>query len=130
MTTVLIADDQPDLVAILSARFAALGFETLEAADGMEALRLLRERRPDVAVLDVMMPELNGYQVCREVKHDAALAGTPVILLTVKGSDADRFWGAEVGADLYLAKPMDPRQVVAHVRDLLERRGASPGAGG
>lgn len=121
MPTVLIADDQPDLLAILGARFAAHGFQTLTAPNGAEALRLACERHPDVIVLDVMMPELNGYQVCREIKADAQLARTPVILLTVKNSDADRFWGAEVGADLYLAKPADPRQVVEQAKALIER---------
>lgn len=120
-TTVLIADDQPDLLAILAARFAAHGFQALTAPDGAEALRLARARRPDAVVLDVMMPELNGYQVCRAIKGDPQLAATAVLLLTVKSSDADRFWGAEVGADRYLTKPADPRQVVAAVAELLGR---------
>jgi twitching motility two-component system response regulator PilH len=118
---VLIADDNPDLVAILSGRFRTHGFEVLEAKDGAEAMELIRAKRPDVAVLDVMMPELNGYQVCRSIREDAGLADIRVVLLTAKDSDADKFWGAEVGADLYLTKPVEPASVVAHVQGLLAR---------
>ncbi len=119
MPTILIADDEADLLAILHDRFAALGFEVLTACNGVEALEGVQKGRPDVVILDLMMPELNGFQVCRRIKDDAALADTPVIMLTAKDTDADRFWGQEVGADLYLTKPADPAQVVARVEELL-----------
>lgn len=118
MPKILIVDDEADLVAILEDRFEALGFEVLTARNGAEALERAAER-PDIVVLDLMMPELNGFQVCRRIKDDPELASTPVIMLTAKDTEADRFWGAEVGADLYLAKPADPAAVVQHVERLL-----------
>lgn len=121
MPTILIADDVPDLVHLLASRFRALGFQVLEASDGMEALEKAQGSRPDVVLLDVMMPELNGYQVCRRIKADPSLAGTPVALLTAKDSEADKFWGDEVGADLYLTKPVEPGLVVTQIQELLKR---------
>jgi two-component system phosphate regulon response regulator PhoB len=118
MTTVLLADDHADLLAILSGRLKAAGFEVLEAKNGSEALSQVRAGRPEIAILDVMMPELNGFQVCRKIKADRELAGTKVVLLTAKATDADRFWGAEVGADLYLTKPIDPAEVVRRIQEL------------
>jgi DNA-binding response OmpR family regulator len=120
MTTILIADDMPDIVSLLGSRFRALGYTVLEARDGMEALEQARQKPPDIIVLDVMMPELNGFQVCRQIKSDAKLARVPIILLTAKDSEADQFWGAEVGADLYLTKPIEPANVVMHVQELLK----------
>ena len=117
----LLADDEPDLVTILANRFRASGFAVLEASDGAGALQQSTERLPDVIVLDVNMPELNGFQVCRRLKQDDRTQAIPVVLLTAKDSEADRFWGKEVGADLYLTKPIDPWKVVQQVLELLRR---------
>ena len=117
---ILIADDQPDLLAILATRFRAIGVDVLEARNGAEALALTEERRPQLVILDVMMPELNGFQVCRRIKQDRDLCQIPVILLTAKDSEADHFWGNEVGADLYLTKPVHPASVVLQVQELLD----------
>jgi len=117
---IVIADDEPDIVAILSGRFRAAGFEVFAARNGSEAVEAVRHHHPEVLVSDVMMPELNGFQVCRKVRSDPDLADVRLVLLTAKDSEADRFWGSEVGADLYLAKPLDPARVVASVRALLE----------
>jgi DNA-binding response OmpR family regulator len=122
MTTVLVADDETDLLTILHDRLVALGYDVLTARNGVEALEGIKGGRPDIVILDLMMPELNGFQVCRRVKADPSLTPTPVIMLTAKDTDADRFWGHEVGADLYLTKPMDPAQVVAHVQELLSAK--------
>ena len=119
MPTILIADDEADLLAILHDRFAALDFEVIKARNGVEAVEKIRTSRPDIVILDLMMPELNGFQACRRVKSDPELSGIPVIMLTAKDTEADRFWGREVGADLYLTKPADPAQVVHHVQELL-----------
>jgi DNA-binding response OmpR family regulator len=120
MARILIADDQPDLLSILASRFRALGFDVAEAKNGAEALKKAREGDVDLLILDVMMPELNGFQVCRHLKEDAKHSAVPIIMLTAKDSEADRFWGTEVGADLYLTKPIDPGQVVLHAQELLE----------
>jgi DNA-binding response OmpR family regulator len=119
VASVLIADDNRDLVAILSGRFRAHHFQVFEARDGAEALEMARAEHPDAIILDVMMPELNGYQVCRSLRSEAALADVPIVILTAKDSEADKFWGAEVGADLFLTKPVDPAVVVSEVRRLL-----------
>jgi len=118
---ILIADDEADLLTVLRDRFAALGFEVLSARDGVEAVEQARQGHPDVIILDLMMPRLNGFQACRRIKDDAELSGIPVIMLTAKDSEADRFWGAEVGAELYLAKPADPANVVHQVQELLAK---------
>jgi DNA-binding response OmpR family regulator len=97
---VLLVDDEPDLVTILSHRFKATGFSVAEATDGASALQQLADQVPDAIVLDVNMPELNGFQVCRRLKSDSRTRNVPVVLLTAKDSDADKFWGREVGADL------------------------------
>jgi DNA-binding response OmpR family regulator len=122
MPRILIADDNADLVAILASRFRAIGFDVHEASNGARALESAAQHKPDIIVLDVMMPELNGYQVCRRLKEDAQLKAIPVILLTAKDSEADQFWGFEVGADLYLTKPIDPASVVTKVQRLLQPR--------
>ncbi|MCC6752184.1 MAG: response regulator [Deltaproteobacteria bacterium] len=119
MPRILIAEDNQDLLAILAGRFRALGFEVVDVLNGADALAAAKKQRPDVVLLDVMMPELNGFQVCRRLKEDPALASVPIVLLTAKDTDADKFWGSEVGANLYLTKPIDPAQVVTHVQQLL-----------
>lgn len=119
MAVILIADDMPDIVSLLASRFRSMGHRVIEARDGAEALKLAKADHPDVAILDVMMPELNGFQVCRQIKADASLASIRVILLTAKDTEADVFWGSEVGADLYLTKPMEPATVVTRVQELL-----------
>jgi DNA-binding response OmpR family regulator len=119
---VLIADDNPDLVAILSTRFRALGFDVVEAANGARALEEAKKQAPDIMVLDVMMPELNGFQVCRKLKENNALKHIPVVLLTAKSAEADKFWGHEVGATLYLTKPVDPGVVVHQVQTILGKK--------
>lgn len=123
MPSIVVADDQPDLLAILSARLRAAGFEVHEAQDGQQALQAVREKKPDIVLLDVMMPELNGYQVCRTIKTEDNLKGIPVVLLTAKDGEADKFWGTEVGADLYLTKPANPAAVVLKISEMLGRQG-------
>jgi DNA-binding response OmpR family regulator len=119
MPSIVVADDQPDLLAILSARLRAAGFEVHEAQDGQQALQAVQDKKPDIVLLDVMMPELNGFQVCRSIKSDDALKQIPVVLLTAKDGEADKFWGSEVGADLYLTKPINPAAVVLKVSEML-----------
>jgi DNA-binding response OmpR family regulator len=121
MAKILIADDAQDMVTVLASRFRALGHQVIEANDGIQALELAQREKPDLVLLDVMMPELNGFQVCRRMKSDPALAKVPVVLLTAKDTDADRFWGSEVGADAYLTKPVDPGAVVLRVQEILGR---------
>jgi DNA-binding response OmpR family regulator len=121
MTKILIADDNSDLLDILVSRFRAVGFEVVAAQNGTAALEVARREQPELAVLDVMMPELNGFQVCRRLREDESLKEMPIVLLTAKDTEADQFWGFEVGADLYLTKPIEPGEVVAEVQKLLDK---------
>jgi class 3 adenylate cyclase len=116
---VLIADDSPANVDILSARLAVHGYEILTAADGEEALALAREKHPDVILLDVMMPKLDGFEVCRRLKADVSLPFMPVILVTARVESKDVVTGLEAGADEYLTKPVDQAALVARVKSML-----------
>jgi two-component system, OmpR family, alkaline phosphatase synthesis response regulator PhoP len=119
---ILIADDEPHLRLLLEQTLEPLeerGVELLTAANGGEALELIRKERPSLVLLDVMMPVMNGFDVCRAVKADPSLKATWVIILTAKGQEIDRATGAEVGADQYLTKPFDPDRLLAHATSAL-----------
>jgi two-component system, OmpR family, alkaline phosphatase synthesis response regulator PhoP len=119
---VLIADDEVHIRMLLEQTLEDLedaGVELLLAADGQEALDLIRSEAPDVVFLDVMMPKLNGFDVCTAVKADPSLAATTVVLLTAKGQEVDRERGRQAGADLYLTKPFDPDELRATAERLL-----------
>jgi len=120
--TVLIVDDEPHIRLLLEQTLDELdehGVEVATATNGGDALKAIRETRPSLVLLDVMMPVMNGFEVCKAVKSDAALRDTYVVLLTAKGQELDRATGAEVGADLYLTKPFDPDDVLARVAKVL-----------
>jgi DNA-binding response OmpR family regulator len=117
---VLLVDDTPECLQFLDARLRALGYATSIVHNGAQALEEVARERPDLVVLDISMPEMNGYQACREIKRIAA--GLPVLVLTAKGDPAHRFWALESGADDFLTKPIDPAVVAQRVRALLGRR--------
>lgn len=117
---IVVADDEPSILLMVENRLKANGFEVVTAADGAQALAAIKQHKPDLAILDIMMPPPNGYQVCRMIKDDPALKKTPVILLTARGSQSDRFWGTESGADAYITKPYDPKELMETVSRLLE----------
>jgi len=104
---VLLVDDEPNIQTIVSARLVAMGFEVLIAKDGQEGLDLARKESPDVILLDLMLPKLDGYKVCRMLKFDKAYEHIPVIIFSAKGSDADKKLAEQAGADEYLVKPFD-----------------------
>jgi DNA-binding response OmpR family regulator len=114
---VLLVDDNPAAIEPLNVRLRGLGYATTVLHDGAQALASARRDRPDLAILDVMLPEVNGYQICRELKR---LERPPVVvILTAKSEPADRFWAMECGADLFLTKPVDPEVLVLRVAALL-----------
>lgn len=116
---VLLVDDNPKALEILDVRLKALGHRTTIAHNGELAIAVVERDKPDVVVLDVTMPELNGYQACRAIKRiDAKL---PVLILTAKTDPADRFWAMQSGADSFLNKPIDPAIVVQTIAMLLQR---------
>lgn len=118
MALMLIADDNPQLLNILSSAARREGFETVTALDGRQALDTFRTRLPQIALLDVMMPELDGFQVCREIRRDS---NVPVIMITARGEDFEKIMGLDIGADDYIVKPFSPGEVMARVRAVLRR---------
>ena len=118
---VLIVDDDPVVRRMLQLTFEAEGFDVLTAGDGIEGLEVVRSGHPDVLVLDIMMPKLDGMKVMRELKSDDDLAGIPVILLSAKATSFDIELGLKAGADDYVTKPCDPIDLVDRVRNLLAR---------
>jgi DNA-binding response OmpR family regulator len=124
---VLVADDDEDILQLLSFRLERAGYEIVQARSGDEALQLALELVPALAVLDVMMPGLNGYEVTRELRRNQATSTTPVILLTAKAQAADVARGMAAGADNYVRKPFDARDLADRVDRLLHPRLVSTG---
>lgn len=118
MSIMLIADDSPQLLNILNSAARKEGFETVLAQDGQEALDEFYARKPQVVLLDVMMPKLDGFQVCREIRRQSDV---PVIMVTARGEDFEKIMGLDIGADDYIVKPFSPGEVMARVRAVLRR---------
>ncbi len=123
MQYILIADDNPDITDVLSEYAKKEGYEALLAADGEEALRLFGQYAPAVVRLDVMMPKMDGYAVCREIRKTSDV---PVILITARGEDFEKIMGLDIGADDYIVKPFSPSEVMARVRAVLRRMVKKP----
>ena len=119
---ILVVDDEIYIVHILEFTLTMEGYEVVTAADGEEALQKVQQERPDLIVLDIMMPKMDGYEVCRRLRQDEDLRGLPVILLSAKGRPVDRETGLEVGADDYIVKPFSPRRLLEKIKDLLRRQ--------
>lgn len=119
--TVVVADDDADIRDLVTFKLGSAGYTVVPAADGDEALQLINEHRPELAVLDVMMPGQSGLDVLRSIRADEALAGTRVILLTARARDVDVDAGFSTGADDYLTKPFSPRELVHRVTTLIGR---------
>ncbi len=117
--TVLIVDDEPHILRSLGFVIHRAGYRVIEARSGREALRMIRQHHPDLVFLDIMMPELNGYEVCRRVKQEDGSNSTFIIMLTAKGQRPDRRAGVEAGADEYMTKPFSPSRAVERVQDIL-----------
>jgi CheY-like chemotaxis protein len=127
---ILVADDNETNRDILATRLEASGYEVLHAGDGEEALAVTREHRPDLILLDIMMPKLDGIEVCRRLKADAALPFTPIVLVTAKAESSDVVEGLDAGADEYLTKPIDQKALVARVKALLRIKERHDSGGG
>jgi two-component system phosphate regulon response regulator PhoB len=123
---ILIVDDERDLLSLLDFNLRQAGFETLLAANGEQAQQQLRRRTPDLVLLDLMLPDMPGTEICRQLKGDPRTKHVPVILLTAKGEEVDRVVGFELGADDYVTKPFSVRELVLRVRAIL-RRATNPG---
>jgi two-component system alkaline phosphatase synthesis response regulator PhoP len=118
---ILVVEDEADLREVLAYNLRREGFTVGVAADGAKALAAIRRDRPDLVLLDLMLPDVDGIEVCRRVRQDADLAATPVIMLTAKGEESDVVLGLGVGADDYVTKPFSVRELVARVKAVLRR---------
>ncbi|MBK9715027.1 MAG: response regulator transcription factor [Kouleothrix sp.] len=120
---ILVVDDDKQIVRLVASYLEQAGYQTLTACDGASALRAIRSERPDLVVLDLMLPDQDGWAITRQVRGDPSLARLPIIMLTARVEDIDRIVGLELGADDYIAKPFNPHEVVARVRAVLRRSG-------
>ncbi|MBC7172793.1 MAG: response regulator [Polyangiaceae bacterium] len=120
---ILVADDDLEILSIVARHVKALGAEVLEASDGEEALRVARREKPDLIVLDVMMPGMSGWEVCRAVREDEALANTGVVMLTGIGERLNEMTSPLYGADDFLDKPFELQDLEAKIMETLEKRG-------
>jgi two-component system, OmpR family, phosphate regulon response regulator OmpR len=120
VTRLLVVDDEPNIRELLAQTFRLVGFDVRCAATGAEALNAATADRPDLVVLDVMLPDLDGLETCRRIR---SISDVPVLMLTAKGEETDRIVGLEIGADDYLPKPFNPRELLARLRAILRRRG-------
>jgi len=122
-TRILIVDDEPDVVQLVEYNLRAADYEVVAAADGADALKKARALTPNLIILDLMLPGLDGLEVCKLLRRDQGTAAIPIIMLTAKASEMDRVLGLELGADDYVTKPFSPRELVLRVKRLL-RSGA------
>jgi DNA-binding response OmpR family regulator len=127
VTEILVVEDEPDILRLVVHHLEREGFRCRTAATGPDAVQAARAHRPDLVVLDVMLPGLDGFEVCRRLRADPGTAGVPIIMLTAKSEEVDRVVGLELGADDYVVKPFSPKELVARVRAVLRRlRPAAP----
>jgi two-component system, OmpR family, phosphate regulon response regulator PhoB len=125
MAQVLIVDDEADLASLVEFNLKQAGMETTVALTGEEALQAVARKVPDVVLLDLMLPDISGKEVCRRMRADPRMQEVPVLMLTARGEEADRVEGFEVGADDYVTKPFSPRELVLRVKAILRRAGAT-----
>src|SRR5262249_52966533 len=119
---ILVADDSPNIREILKISLEGDGYTVSLAEDGDQALSLVTQEKPDLVIIDVMMPRANGFQVCRRIKTDHATLNIPVIMLTAKSAQQDVFWGKDCGADEYITKPFSTKELVKTIERLLQGR--------
>ena len=122
-TAILIADDDPQVVELVHAYLEKEGFAVVIAADGETALERVARDRPDLVVLDIMLPKLDGWAVCRHLREDPDTRTIPIVMLTSRGEEMDRVLGLELGADDYVTKPFSPRELMARIKAVLRRTG-------
>ncbi len=122
---ILVVDDDAQIARLVRTYLEKSGFAVLTAANGEDALHLIRSEKPDLVVLDLMLPDRDGWEITRIVRRDETLKALPIIMLTARVEDTDRIVGLELGADDYIPKPFNPREVVARVRAVLRRVGAT-----
>jgi two-component system alkaline phosphatase synthesis response regulator PhoP len=123
---ILVVEDEPDIRKLVQYNLTQERFNVLEAEDGEQALKLLQREKPNLVILDLMLPGLSGMELCKLLRQRSDTAKLPILMLTAKAGEADRIVGLEMGADDYLAKPFSPREMVARVRAILRRSESAP----
>src|SRR5687768_12346400 len=123
---ILVVDDEPDIIALVAYHLARSGYRVSTASTGTEALEAAHEEQPALVVLDLMLPELSGFEVLERMRADRALSETPVLMLTARRDEPDRVQGLSLGADDYLVKPFSPQELVLRVRNILRRSKSKP----
>jgi DNA-binding response OmpR family regulator len=123
---ILVVDDEPEAVELLEFNLKKAGFDVITATDGAQAIRQARSGHPNLVVLDLMLPEIDGLEVCKMLRRDPATARVPIIMLTAKAAEVDRIVGLELGADDYVTKPFSPRELVLRVNKVLQRGQLEP----
>ena len=126
--SILVVEDDSDIQRLLSYNLRAGGYEVLTCEEGYEALSIAKQRLPELILLDLMIPGLDGFEVCKELKRNPETRGIPVIMLTARGEEVDRIVGLELGAEDYVVKPFSPRELMLRVRALLRRSSGEPAA--
>ncbi len=121
MVKVLVVDDSPMVLEMVSAHLKQYGIEVTEANNGAEAVEKLKALTPDLVVTDVVMPQMNGYELCRWIKNNASTKNVPVIMCTTKSEEFDKYWGMKQGADAYLTKPYHPPELIKTIKQLLSQ---------
>ncbi|WP_339630206.1 phosphate regulon transcriptional regulator PhoB [uncultured Sneathiella sp.] len=125
---ILVVEDEPAMVELLRYNLESEGFDVATAHDGDEAMLALEEERPDMLLLDWMLPKVSGIEICRRLRRDQRHGNMPVIMITARGEEADRVRGLDVGADDYVAKPFSPAELMARIRAVLRRRNPDAGS--
>jgi two-component system, OmpR family, alkaline phosphatase synthesis response regulator PhoP len=121
MPKILIVDDEKDILELVSYNLEKEGFKTAKAYDGEAALGMVRSEKPDMVILDLMLPKMNGLDVCKAIRRNPETANLPIIMLTAKGDEVDKIIGLEIGADDYVTKPFSVKELIARVRTIMRR---------
>jgi twitching motility two-component system response regulator PilH len=119
MSKVLVVEDSPPQREMIAGLLRDSGMDVMTAVDGEEGLAAARAQMPNLVVLDIVMPRMNGYEVCRQLKQDPATQKIPIVMCSSKGEEFDRYWGIKNGADAYIAKPFQPQELVGTIKQLL-----------
>ncbi|MCM8795041.1 MAG: response regulator [Candidatus Omnitrophica bacterium] len=124
---ILLADDEPDIRQLVSLRLKSGGYEVVMASDGQDTLTKVKEEKPDLIIMDLMMPKLDGYKACRLLKFDSRFKQIPVVILSARGQQEDIHLAKECGADAYFTKPFEPVSFLAKIKELIEAAPQAPG---
>lgn len=121
---IMVVDDEPDALELIEFNLKQAGYDVVTAGDGAAALKKARSASPDLVILDIMLPEIDGFEVCKLLRRDPATAAIPILMLTARAAEIDRVLGLELGGDDYVTKPFSPRELVLRVNKILERAAA------